>query len=326
MFGRSFGGNIMLRTRVFALGLLSWTGCLGPLVEDTPGYSPRVLDEGAKVSSASDDYLFNDRIDSNDNVDSGPVKLKPAYALGLKVQYWDLGEAKTSATPAWQIYYCDSSGAPIVDGPEIHPLLIDAVPGDGDYTQFWEINQLCVTPQYNGEQFPSRSALSDAFELGLVREEPAGTLHLHCPVVTHDVSLEMPDESKAAGKTAFYRDRALHYLSFGNWGRVPLDSGRVTTGTAYEVLRESGEKPERVIFSDAPIDADGLATEGYSPLVYLATVVISDDADIETLKSESDLVVEDDEGNLVPANESILSVEVSRDRVARPIAHVEVTP
>ena len=316
----------MLRTRLFALGFLACGGCLGPMADDAAGYSPRILESNASIPNAADDFLFNSRIDDNDNVDSGPIALQTAYALGTKVRFWDLGKAKSSATPAWQFFYCDAAGQPIADGPELHPLLIDSLPGDGDYTQFWVLQRMCVTDRYNGQLITSTSALSDAIEIGLVAETPADELYLHLPVVTQDVSLEKPTGSLAQTKSAFYRGTRVRYLDFGPWGAVPAREGRLNTANAYQVVRDGEMKPERIVLDNAPMYADGVATKGYTPLLYLATVVVSAEADMEAFVDATDLVMEDDSGKLAPAQESVLSVEVSRDRVAWPVAAVEASP
>src|SRR5690606_37992097 len=129
-----------------------------------------ILESGSEVKSIAEDPVSLRRIDMNDGISMGKAGLKSGFAVGVPVKYWELGSGRGTAVPAYQLARCGADNKPLAENQPDHPLLIENLPGDSDYTQLWGIYYVCVTPSYRGELFTSLAALSDAYDLGLAIE------------------------------------------------------------------------------------------------------------------------------------------------------------
>lgn len=321
----------MLRSRIAALaiGISSvgtLAGCLEPMGDDEPGFSRYLLDAGSEVRSVSVDPGMNRKIDMNDGVSMLKAAPKSAWAQGRQVSYWDLGVGRASATPAYRLARCNADGTPDETRPVDHPLLIDALPGDADYSQMWAIYFVCVTPAYRGELVPSLSALSDLYELKKAREPEEPLAWSFGPVLQDGVVLDQAGPSISL-KTAYLRNFAVQYGDFGANGAVVTSDGkRVTTPNVYELTRPGSTRVERVIFSSSAIDPEGRRAEGYAPIWTLVNVVITADADINSFKQESDVVTVNADKSLTKAGPTVVSVTTSTTRSSRPVQFPEESP
>jgi hypothetical protein len=299
---------------------LAGAGCLEPQTDDQPGYSRNLLPSDATVKSGASDTIISRKIDMGDGVSMGKSTPKSGWAAGHAVKYWDLGVARGTALPAYQLARCDGDGVPLENGVLEHPMLVDAIPGDADYTQFWGIYYACVTPLYRGELVTSLQALNDAYEMGLMTEPSEPRAWKHCPLVSDGVVLEEAPEGLGWTRTAYYRGYALTYVDFGGQGNVVASMGRsVSTGNVYEIVKQGSTKIERVVFASAAFNEDGTRSEKYTPVWTIVNVVISSMADPTTFVQESDIATQNMDRTFTKASDAVISVAASMNRVARPI-------
>lgn len=307
----------MLRMRRAALALVLTTGCLDPLSDDQPGYSRHILPGDSELPSVSGDPAATRRIDMNDGISMAMAPLKSGFAQGAPVKYWDLGAGRGTAVPAYKLARCDDEGQPVADLD--HPLLIDALPGDPDYSQIWAISYVCVTSKYSGQQLPNLLALSDAYELGLALEPEAPSAWRYQPVVLEGAQLEGASEAVGTPVTMFARGMRVTGLWFGADGEVVSSNGKsVSTGNVYELVRPGSTKVERVVFGAQGFDEAGGRVEGYAPVFTVVTATIAADADIATFTRESDIATVNMDRSLTKASSSVISVVATMNRVARP--------
>lgn len=310
----------MLRLCAAALLACAAAGCLEPQTDDRAGYSRHLLPSDATVKSGASDTIISRKIDMGDGVSMGKATPKAGWAMGRSVRYWDLGVARGTALPAFQLARCDADGAPLEDGVLDHPLLVDAIPGDADYTQFWAIYYACVTPEYRGERVPSLLALNDAYEMGLLIQPEMPLAWKHCPLVSDGVALEEAPEGLGWTRTAYYRGYAITYIDFGAQGSVVPSMGRnVSTGNVYELVKQGSTKVERVVFASAAFNEDGTRSDKYTPVWTIVNVVVAADADMTLFGQESDIATVNMDRTFTKASESVISVTASSNRVARPI-------
>lgn len=309
-------------SRVLSAALLPvlLSGCLDPLTEDEAGYSRNLLPADAEIGSANDDPAISRKVDMNDGISNGSAPLKPAYAVGVQVKYWDLGVGRGTGTPAYKLAHCDGEQVPVnmVD----HPVLFDSVPGDADYTQFWAISFVCVTDKYAGQRITNLLALSDAYELGLALEPKEPLAWVHMPVVQDGVALAEagPD---VAMRDAYARSLRFTMVDFGEQGNVDasiVTNGKsITTGYVYEIARQGSTKVERVVFGSAGFNPDGTRSPKYAGAWTLVTVSITADADIEMFKQESDIATINMDRTLTKANDKITSLTTTMTRTSREV-------
>jgi hypothetical protein len=310
----------MLRLCAAVLLACAGAGCLEPQTEDQAGYSRNLLPSDATVKSGASDTIISRKIDMGDGVSMGKATPKSGWAAGRAIRYWDLGVARGTALPAYQLARCDAEGRPLEDGVIDHPMLVDAIPGDADYTQFWGIYYACVTPEYRGERVTSLLALNDAYEMGLLTEPKEPLAWKHCPLVSDGVVLEEAPEGLGWTRTAYYRGYAINYVDFGGQGSVVASMGKtVSTGNVYEIVKQGSTKIERVVFATAAFNEDGTRSEKYTPVWTIVNVTVAAAADVMTFAQESDIATQNMDRTFTKASDSVISVTASMNRVARPV-------
>jgi hypothetical protein len=312
----------MSRWRYAALALVLSVGCLDPLVSDEPGYSRLVLPAGTKVPSADSDADLNGQIDAYDGVDAPLVDLRSGFADGNEVRYWDFGEANGKAVPGFFLAACDEKGQPKTDGRiKRHPLLVDSVPGDRDYSPLRLLQAVCVTEKYDGELITSPSALDDAIDIGIVKEPNEAAIWVNCPVVAKGVSLDVGGSAPVAPSDVFYRGVLGHCVDFAAQEGEFARETNPTVANVYELSRRGDAVGLRVIFSIAPKGEGGVRAKDYTPLWKVVNVTLASDASLEDYTKVSDFAVFN--GKLAePANEKVLSIKVTDRIVDRPLQFV----
>jgi hypothetical protein len=318
--------------------VLFYGGCIDAQVDDAPGYSRYVLPPGSMVPSPiTDDTTSYRKIDVNDGVTKPMVSPKPGWAGGAAVSYWDFGAGKRATTPVYGLKDCSPDQSMKVD----HPLIVDSIPGDTDYSPFRAFQVACVTAKYNGEIIPSFDAFNDAIDLGLITD-PTGTpaaYWINQPIVTQDVVvLGGVSEPESKQKIGFYRGYSVYYYTLETQeGSFPIDPAMpaITTGNAYEILKPGSTTPVRVIFSQPYLAPDGSRNPRYTPAWLQVTVTLKQptvtppgdmaalsaayDAILAGLTKESDLVTVGMNNALTVVNTSIIaSAVVTTNRVNRP--------
>ncbi|MDB4990963.1 MAG: hypothetical protein JWN04_6141 [Myxococcaceae bacterium] len=337
------GGERMQRWQGAALALVLCTGCLKPLVDDKPGYSRYVMPAGTPVPSAYDDPLLLRKIDLNDGEASPAVPLKTGFAAGQTISYWDFGVAKRAVSPAYGIADCGDQGP--VQRPN-HPLIVDNVPGDTDYSAYRAILWGCATPKFQDEVVDSLDAFNDAIDLGLITD-PTGapaTLWYNQPIVNRDVGLAfMTPGLVQPALPAYYRGSVVlfHDLSQQEGAFVINPMAPLPTNNVYELVKPGSMMPSRVIFSTPYRMADGVTVNpGYSPSWIVVTLTMKPqmvpmgmdanaalDALIATLTNADDLVTVGMNNTVTVKNTSaVASATVTTNRVNRAFYVKEPTP
>jgi hypothetical protein len=326
----------MQRWQGAALAVVLCTGCLDPLVEDEPGYSRYIQPQGTMIPSAYADLQINRKIDMNDGATMPAVALKNGWAAGEAVRYWDFGAGKRSAAPAYGLARCGGERPEPID----HPVIVDNIPGDTDYSPYRAFQWACVTEKYQNEVVSSLDAFNDAIDLGLILDPTSApaTTWMNQPIVNPNVGGGLPSGPKPS--RAYYRGTELLYYdmqsqeSFFTYSAMP-----VATANVYELYKPgtmAPAPPARVIFAQPFRDPANPSARNplYSPAWLVITVNLKAQADaaaldalIETLKSESDLVTVGMNNALTVKNPAaITSAVATTNRVNRPFLVTEVAP
>jgi hypothetical protein len=279
-------------------------GCLDPMVGDQPGYSRYILPPQSMPAFAKDDVTTYRKIDTNDGVAKPGIMPKVGWAAGEQVMYWDFGAGKRSATPAYVIATCNGGDKV----PTEHPVIVDSIPGDSDYSPYRALLFACTTDRYHGEVIPSLDAFNDAIDLGLITD-PTGapaTYWVDQAITTGDVPLVGGRASQ--NRLAFYRGTTVSYVSMEpQEGQNAFDGvSPVLTGNVYELVKPGSTTPVKVIFSQPFKLPDGNRNPSYTPAWLVVTVTLKAptgtppgdmaalnaayDALLATLTKESDLV------------------------------------
>lgn len=326
----------MKRWQGAALGVALCSGCLEPLVGDDPGYSQNVLPPGSVVPSGYADLQISHKIDRGDGLSVPLVPMSTGYADGRELKYWDFGPAGRSAGEAYALATCGADGQPLPDARIGQwPVIVDNIPGDGDYTPYRAISWVCLTAQWGGQIVSSVDALGDAIKLGLLAEPLPPTFWVNLPIVSAPVEVEGPAGIRASSP-AYYRGVEVRMHSFEDQeGRFPYDGKPLMAGKAYDIVKAGQTAPVRVIFSQHH-EKEGARNPAYSPYWNLNTVTLkplmgatpeelaaaaaAEDMMIQSWTKESDLTAAAKRGAVV------ITPSMTNPRVNRPFVIQQVTP
>jgi hypothetical protein len=224
------------------------SGCLGPLVSDTPAPSGQLLPAGSTVPEIETNTDLAAQIRANQFV-SGVVPLHSLFGGGGPIAAWDFGPALDHTSPMFELIGTD--GMPLQ-----HPEIVDFAPGDRGYSPFWSVWHVQVTASYAGELITSVTALDEALRLGLVEAPVAQAAGVNFPVATNDVRLELPAAPPADSDDRFYyRGYAMTYFELGPVMLAP-DKVTVLPLSRY-ILHREGEEPLDEGIRGVDIDGDG---------------------------------------------------------------------
>lgn len=207
------------------------------------------------------------------NFDSGePFITKGLGPAGEKVQYYNFDVMSEESAPIF-VLFKDGASAP-VDG---QLNIIDVIPGDDGYNDFWNVNKVTVPDNYKANSVTSYQEIK---ELDYPIEQT--NIIVNCPVVPEGSSASLRyNSSEDAGLTrGWYKDMVVVYFNFvekdltgtiptsGN-ALVPLSDIFVTFninpdetggGPASGFRTETGTAQTHNVVETIPTDSD------YSPL------------------------------------------------------------
>ena len=229
------------------IGLPSLTGCLTPYDDGRDLYSSYIMPSSATVPEFEGDKAAAKKLDANDGLNGTLIQLHGGFAGGNEVQYWDLGTlTSASAKPMWIFRKRVDD-----DGPakEVHPNLIDSIPGDSSYTPLRQLYVVFVTSAYRGEHITSLRALEDAQEIGLIEAPVAQDRFVNCAVTLSSVQLQTSfDEGGVQDpEPAYYQGRVVYQHCIGGFydmvGAFMLNNGSFSPGNAYVLRRQNETQP-----------------------------------------------------------------------------------
>lgn len=294
--------SMMPNTRWLGLLALPLCACLSAK-EEHPGYSPLLLDEDAKIARIDDDKAGSQRLDLADGVMGPMAVLHTGFANGAPVQYWDFGAAVATAEPVWRFRRHGKGGQ--VE-PVDHLDLVDSAPGDMTYSSMRVEYDVFVTHAWAGERITSMQALDDAIEIGLVEEPKRTKTFMNWPMVLAATQLAQPQGAPPLSpQPIYYRGKLASYLAPGGdelgVGRFEFMMEPISAPNAYVLRKQNSNAPLDEGAQKMDLDGDGDMSDsnvvfqvgagemGYASIWHQIDVVVADDYEFGTAKSESDL-------------------------------------
>jgi len=202
------------------------------------------------------------------NFDEGPFITKGLGPGGELVEYYNFDVQPTTPAPIWALFR-EGETDPVSGQMNI----IDVLPGEGGYSDFWQVMKVTVPKDYQANQVASYAEIVAA---GYPVE--ATTSIVNCPVV--------PEGSTATKRftsepntliRGWYKEMVVHYFSFteknlmASSGNVPLSPIFVTfnvnpSGSNPDSGPASGFKVENGTEQTHNVVATLPSSGGYSPL------------------------------------------------------------
>ncbi|MDQ2072238.1 hypothetical protein RBH20_06750 [Haloarcula sp. H-GB4] len=220
--------------------------------------------------------------DADEPIDFDEQFLTQGYGPdGTVIEYYDFDVQPTEAAPIYALFY--ENGDPVEDQLNI----IDVVPGDEGYNDFWQVHKVTVPDSYEANTATSVSHIQEAgYDI-----EPTETIK-NCPVVPDGSTAELRhsvDSSSADLVEGWYDGEVVPYFLFGE-ASLSSSDGTVPVSPIYVSFNanpdEEGGGPPSGFLSEEGSDQTHNVTatvpgdDGYSPLWL---VNIFDNADFDSV-------------------------------------------
>lgn len=202
------------------------------------------------------------------NFDQGVFITKGLGPNGELVEYYNFDVQPIAPAPIW-VLYREGESSP-VDG---QLNIIDVIPGETDYNDFWQVVKVTVPPDYKANQVASYAEIVAA---GYTREVTS-TL-VNCPVVPEGSTATKRLGGEPNGLIrGWYKEKIVFYFTFNekslttSGANVPLspiyvsfninpDDNNPASGPASGFVAEQGSTQTHNVVATLPANA------GYSPL------------------------------------------------------------
>lgn len=238
----------LLATGVLAIGLMV-TGCSG---DDDGGDGADGADDGADgaddggdgaidpdtAPSAAIDRFSEDaatlmvRSDSNGlpaadepvDFDQAPFVTQGFGPGGEVVRYYNFDIQSTQPAPIY-VFVRASSGEPVADQLNV----VGVIPGDADYNDFWQVNEVRVPDDYVANSITSASEVLDSDH-----EIAATETLVNCPVVPDgSTATERLDGGDTGLVRGWYEGTIVRYFHFGEKPAFAVSGVSVPTSPIY---------------------------------------------------------------------------------------------
>jgi hypothetical protein len=223
------------------------------------------------------------------NFDEGPFITTGFGPDGDTIQYYNFDVMPTTPAPIYAFFH--ENGDPV----EGQLNVIDVVPGDEGYNDFWHVHRVTVPNDY---QTNTITNAADLFEQGY-DIEATGTIK-NCPVVPEGSTASKShqnDDGPQGTVEGWYQGQVVHYLVFeedsfeAQSGQMPtspiyvtfnVNAGQDGGGPPSGFRTEEGSPQTHNVVATLPGDA------GYSPLWDVKIYDNADFGDVSDLGSATD--------------------------------------
>ena len=244
--------------------LIALAGCAPP----TP--PPSVYDDASLAAQIAD----------GDGID-GTAPLFQAWVNGRETRYWILDGAVPNAMPLYRLCRREGDDDCV---PVDHPPIVDALPGDADYSPFGQVHWVLLPEGWDGQL----TSVAEANAAALRPPEPSSFL-MHCPIAAPDAGMDVGDGVVLNPETPIYvRGMEARCFDFSATrdNRAVLPSGALFERHVYLLTREGEAEPlsEPARMTDLNGDGDqldsnnvfgvGLEDIDYTPLWKLVRVTV----------------------------------------------------
>jgi len=200
------------------------------------------------------------------DLDAAPFITHGFGPAGQKVRYYNLDVQPAVPRPVYEFFY-ENTGAPVPGQLNI----IDLIPGDDGYTDFWLLYKVFVPDEYTVNSVTSERGIVDA----ALRVEAQQQI-INCPVVPEgSTASERWGNATALLSQGWYRDLVVFYFTFVEKELVPaggsvpvspiyvtfnINPGQLGGGPPSGFRMETGTQQTHNVVATLPTDA------AYSPL------------------------------------------------------------
>ncbi|MEX0966528.1 MAG: hypothetical protein WD077_04770 [Bacteroidia bacterium] len=207
------------------------------------------------------------------NYDMPPFITKGLGPNGQMVEYYNFDVQPTDPAPIFVLFRQGESMP--VDG---QLNIIDVVPGDGGYNDFWHVHKVTVPADYTANVVTSRQEIIDK---GYTIE--ATTTLVNCPVVSEgSIASKRMGGGTSGLIRGWYKDQVVLYFSFEEKNLMTTGSNMVPISPIYVTFNKNPDMNDPT--SGPP---SGFVTEMWSAQTHNVVATIPSDAGYSPLWSVS---------------------------------------
>ena len=169
------------------------------------------------------------------NFDQGPFITQGLSAAGTVVQYYNFDIQPATPAPIY-VFFKNGQTASVTGQYNV----IDVIPGDAGYNDFWQIYKVTVPDNYVANTVTSYKEITAAG----YTVTPTNTL-VNCPVVPKGstAAKRLPAGSDAGLTTGWYKDEAVYYFNFAEKALVTTSNGQVPVIPIYVSFNINPNQP-----------------------------------------------------------------------------------
>ncbi len=234
----------------------------------------------APPPSVYDDPALAAQVADGDGIDGTAPRLS-GWVNGRETHYWILDGAVPNAMPLYRLCRREGDDDCV---PIDHPPIVDALPGDPDYSPFGQIYWVRLPEGWDGQL----ASVAEADAAALRTPEPTSFL-MHCPIAALDAGLDAGGDVVLNPETPIYvRGMQARCFDFSATrdNRAVLPSGELFERHVYLLTRDGEAEPlsEPSRMTDLNGDGDqldsnnifgvGLEDFDYTPLWRLVRVTV----------------------------------------------------
>ena len=199
------------------------------------------------------------------DMDQGPFITQGLGPDGEIVRYYNFDVQSTTPAPIY-VLFREGESSPVAGQLNI----IDAIPGDAGYNDFWRVVRVTVPSDYVANTVTSFAELqAEGFETEMT------TTIVNCPVVPDGSTADLGGGADGLTR-GWYRDQVVFYLNFGEAPLMTTANGMVPTSPIYVTFNVnpdeagggpgSGFRTEAGTMQTHNVVATLPGQTGYSPL------------------------------------------------------------
>ncbi len=220
------------------------------------------------------------------NFDNEPFITQGLGPDGQMVEYYNFDVQSTTPAPIYVLFREGES-----DPVEGQLNIVDVIPGDDGYNDFWDVHFVTVPANYLANTIHSYDQIMD----GGYEIEEAGVL-VNCPIVPDGSTASKRYGGEDNGLTrGWYKDQVVYYFNFAEKDLAPTGSDMVPLSPIYVCFNINPDQPDggpasgfktemgssqtHNVIATVPMD------EAYSPLWSVSPYDNADFADVMDLDS-----------------------------------------
>jgi hypothetical protein len=219
--------------------------------------------------------------------DQGPFITQGLGPNGQVVRYYNFDVQSTTPAPIYALFR-EGESEPV----EGQLNVVDAIPGDEGYNDFWQIIKVTVPEDYVANTITSFTEIRDAG----YSTEPTNML-VNCPIVPEGSTARLRAGGESAGlHRGWYRSQVVFYFTFEEKALTTTPQSAVPVSPIFVTFNINPDQPDGGPSSGFVTEDGGSQThnvvqtipsdDGYSPL-WLVNVY--DNADFANVRSIQDV-------------------------------------